>query len=527
MFCRSRVTKSYLLVLFCFISPGAFSDTLVIGNGADPRTLNPYQIETLPTYNIVKNLFEGLLEVSPDNQLLPAQAENWQVTPDGKTLTFKLRKGLKWSNGDKLTARDFVFAMQYAVDPQNALFRARTLVSAQVANASDIIAGKKAVSTLGVQAVDDLTLVIKLEQPIPFALRMLGRDTVPLHQRTIDKYGTHWALPGRIVSNGSYLLAAWTINEFVQLERNPRYWNERSASIKAVRFLPLSQEAELQRYLAGEIHITNGLPVSQQERLKKKFPKDIKSHLFFATQTYTFNISNKKVADKRVRKALSYAIDRELIAEKILKETGQPAYWFTPPGAVNFSDPNIALSQMSAEQRIKEAKALYKSAGYSDKNPLVITLLYNTSEEHKRVALAIADMWKKHLGVKATLNNQEFNSMVSDILGGNFDVARIGWTFMDQEPCLMMETFLTKHPFNNSRYKSNNFDQFYKQACTVINSSRGQLLAQAEQLLAEDVPAIPLFNPFYTRLVKPIVGGYPNNNQSANFYVKDLYFKKP
>ena len=446
------------------------SPRLVIGNGTDPHSLDPYSAQTEPEYAVYKNLFEPLVSIDDQNRVTPALAIVWSLSEDGRQYRFTLREGLQWSNGDALTAGDFVFALRYAVNPDNALPRADVLKNLHIVNAEEIINRKKPVEFLGVQAIDDRTLLINLDTPIPYALTVIRRFIYPLHEKSITANPKKWAHPGNMVSNGAYTLQKWVINEYITLKKNPYYYDSDSVRIEEVDFLPLQSESELKRYQANELHIATYLPNPMLEKLKKDLPDQLVSRPVHATYFYIFNTKDPKLADGRLRRALSLAVDRPLITDKVTRGGEPPAYFVTPPQANEFSAPKLPSITQSDAERILEAKKLYKAAGYGSDNPLKLELLYNTREIHKQIALAINDMWKKHLGVKLTLKNMDFSSLIAEIEQGKFELARMGWFLTDPEPCLMLEIFKTGHAFNKMQYSNPEYDRIQQQACTGVHN---------------------------------------------------------
>lgn len=504
--------------------------TLVIGNGADPGSLNPFSAMTTSDFQIIENIFEGLMTHDKNHVLQPSQAEQWTVSEDGKVYTFKLRSDLKWSNGDPLTARDFVFAMRYAVNPANAQVRSDAIQSLNILNARRIIAGELEPDQIGVKALNDTTLQVELEKPVPYALDSMSHVLLPLHQPSIEEHGEKWSQPGNLISNGAYTLETVVINEYTSIVKNPHYRNSASVQIPRAVFLPLQPESELKRYQAGEIHIASSIAPTMYDRLKTTIPDEIIQHPIFATYFYQFNLKDEKFKDKQLRKALSLAIDRSVITKFISKQGQQPAYFFTPPNTNDFQTPDLPELSQSQSERNKEAQRLYQSAGFNKDNPLEVEILYNTRESHRQIALAISDMWKRTLGVETRLRNQEFNSMITDVRQGKFEVSRIAWMLSDPEPCMMLDIFTSGHKMNDSGYTNPAFDQLIQQACTgnrtpELQKTRLQLFNQLEQILADDVPAIPIYFASDVKLVKPEVGGYPASGEFGLFRIKDLYFK--
>ena len=505
-----------------------YQKTLIIGNGAESDSMNPYNSQTAVDYRISKNIFEGLLSKDSSENLIPAQAKSWELSKDGKTYTFHLRQGLKWSNGDPLTAKDFEFALRYAVDPANAQIRAKILETIHITNVSDILSGKIPAEKLGVHAIDDLTLKVTLSKPVPFALNIIEYLFVPLHRASVEKYGKQWAQPGKLVSNGAYTLDDWVVNEFVSVKKNPYYWESEKVKIEKAMFLPLQPDPELKRYKSGGMHITSTVPPLMYERIKKTMPEQVRSHPMYAVYYYNLNIKNDKLSNKSLRQALSLAIDRPLITNHVSRQGEQPAYSITPIIFNDFSPPDPPM--LSAIERAEKARQLYREAGFSQEKPLELEILYNTMDSHRQIALAVSDMWKKTLGIKVKLKNQEFNSMLADARQGKFEVARMSWLTVSPEPCMMLELFKTGYTFNESGYSNPTFDSLLEDACTGIptpefREKRRGLFKELEQILAQDVPSIPIYFNVQNRLVKPEVGGYPPSGRIENFYLRDLYFK--
>ena len=239
----------------------AATQELVKGNGAEVATLDPHKSEGVPEANVLRDLFEGLVVSGANGEILPGSAESWETT-DNKTYTFHMRKGAKWSNGDPVTAHDFEYAFKRAVNPETASPYAWYFEKATIKNAKGIIAGNQPIEELGVKAIDDNTLKIELDQPLPYFVSMLFHtSTHPVHKASVEKHGDKWTRAGNMVGNGAYQLDTWTVNEQIVLTRNPNYWDNEKTVINKVRYLPLqSQNAEMNRFLANEIHLTSSIP---------------------------------------------------------------------------------------------------------------------------------------------------------------------------------------------------------------------------------------------------------------------------
>lgn len=471
---------------------------------------------------------EGLVIQDALGNTIPGVAESWS-TDDNQTFTFKIRKDAKWSNGDPVTAQDFEYSFKRAADPATASPYAWYIEYTKMKNAKDVIAGKKPVSDLAVKAVDDQTLVIETEVPLPYFVKMLAHTTMyPVHKATVEKFGDAWTKPGNFVGNGAYQLADWVVNEKIVLARNPNYWDNKDTVIDQVTFLPIeNQNAEMNRFLSGEIDITYEVPNEQFRRLSKEYPDNVVVSPNLCTYYYGFNNQKAPFNDVRVRKALSYTIDRDIVTKAILGQGQQPAYALTHSGITGFAPEKPAYANMTQKERIAEAKKLLEEAGFGPGNPLDFTLLYNTSENHKKIAVAIQSMWKKSLGgfVNVTLENQEWKTYLDNSKQGNFDVRRAGWCADYNEASTFLAIAMTENGSNDQKYSSEIFDKAMNDAVKVAKTDeeRNQYYAIAEAQLAKDMPIAPIYQYVQPRLVATHVGGYPEKNPQDNLYTKDMY----
>ncbi|MFO6424333.1 ABC transporter substrate-binding protein [Motilimonas sp. KMU-193] len=500
---------------------------LVKGNGAEVATLDPHKTEGVPEANVLRDLFEGLVTSGPNGETLPGVASHWETT-DNKVYTFHLRKDAKWSNGDPVTAHDFEFSFKRGVDPATASPYSWYFEKATIKNAKAIIAGTTPAAELGVKAQDDHTLVVELEKPLPYFVSMLYHtSTLPVHKATVETQGDKWTRPGNMVSNGAYQLDTWTVNERIVLKRNPQYWDNASTVINKVSYLPLqSQNAEMNRFLADEIHMTYEMPIEHFKRLQKEHPESIKVTGYVGTYYYQFNTKQKPFDDVRVRTALSYTINREAIANFILGQGQTPAYSFTPEIVDGFKPAPQEWAALSQKERDAKAKALLAEAGFNKDNPLTFDLLYNTSENHKKVAIAVASMWKKGLGVEVKLENQEWKTYLDTRKQGNFSVARAGWIADYNEASSMLSLLESDNGNNDGKYNSPAYDELMaKSRKTTDANERANYYQQAEAILSQDMPVAPIYQYVSARLVKPYLGGYPNNPLD-NLYTKDMYLIK-
>jgi oligopeptide transport system substrate-binding protein len=498
---------------------------LVRGNGSEVASIDPHKVEGVPASNVIRDLLEGLVNQDGEGNIVPGVAESWE-TKDNKTFIFHLRKDAKWSNGDPVTADDFVYSFERVVDPNTASPYSWYLEISNIINAADIIDGKKDKSTLGVKALDAHTFQVKLDKPTSYFVKMMAHTTVkPVHKATVEKWGIKWTRPEHFVGNGAYVPDTWVVNERLVLKRNPKYWDNAHTVINKVTFLPIeSQVSEMNRFLAGEMDFTYELPVEHFRRLKKEHPESVSVKGYLCNYYYDFNNKQKPFDDVRVRKALSYAIDRDIIAKAIMGQGEKPAYFFTPEITAGFNPTMPAYGKMTQKERNKKAKELLAEAGFSKQNPLSFSVIYNTSDNHKKVATAIQSMWKRTLGVNVQLENQEWKTFISKRREGDYQVARDAWCGDYNEASTFLSLLQSNNTANNAKYYSKEYDDTMLHAMlSTSESERAKLYDNAEQLLARDMPVAPIYQYVKSRLLSPRVGGYPALNAEDKIYTKDLY----
>ena len=512
------------------VPPGtalAEKQELVRNNGSEPSSLDPHKVESDVENNIISDLFEGLVSVSPTGEIEPRLAEKWE-NKDNTVWTFHLRPGVTWSDGTAITAQDIVWSWQRLVSPLTASPYASYPGNMHIVNGAEIAQGQKEPETLGVKAVDDATLEVTLTQPNAAFLAMLAHPSlVPLDKVLISRYGDKWTKPEHIVTSGPYKLSQWVVNERIVAERNPRYWDNAHTVINKVTYLPISSEtADVNRYKAGEIDIVYTVPINQFAQLKKTMGDQLDVSPQLATYYYEFNTTRPPFNDPRVRRALNMALDKDIIAEKVLGQGQRPAWLISQPdiGGVKLHNPEYA--SWPREKRIAEAKKLLSEAGYNETHPLVFNLLYNTSESHQRIAIAASSMWKKNLGVEAKLQNQEWKTMLDAMHTHNFDAVRYAWIADYDDAATFLNNFRTGDSENTSQYSNPAYDEALRNAAKASDTTaRGKFYQQAEDLLGQDVPAIPVYHYVRTHLVKPWVGGF-TPDKLGYYYTKDMYIKK-
>ncbi len=507
----------------------ADKQTLVRNNGAEVQSLDPHKIEGVPESNVNRDLFEGLVIGDLNGHPVPGVAESWD-NKDFKVWTFHIRKDAKWSDGSPVTAQDFVYSWQRLADPKTASPYASYLQYGHVANVDEIIAGKKPATDLGVKAIDDKTFEVTLSEPVPYFYKLLVHPSVsPVPKAAIEKYGEKWTQPANIVTNGAYKLKDWVVNERIVLERNTNYWDNAETVINQVTYLPISSEVtDVNRYRSGEIDMTyNNMPIELFQKLKKEIPKEVHVDPYLCTYYYEINNQKAPFTDVRVRTALKLALDRDIIVNKVKNQGDLPAYSYTPPYTDGMKLVEPEWFKWSQDKRNEEAKKLLAEAGYTADKPLTFNLLYNTSDLHKKLAIAVASIWKKNLGANVKLENQEWKTFLDSRHQGTFDVARAGWCADYNEPTSFLNTMLSDSSNNTAHYKSPAFDKIIGDTLQVTDEAkRAELYAQSEQQLDKDSAIVPVYYYVNARLVKPWVGGYTGKDPLDNIYVKNLYIIK-
>ena len=537
---KSKITKALLLVTgLSFASASmlvmaanvpegvklASKQELVRGNGTEVASLDPQKTEGVPESNVIRDILEGLVNQDANGKIIPGVATSWE-SKDNKTFIFHLRHDAKWSNGDPVTAHDFVYSFQRAVDPNTASPYSWYVEMTTMLNASAIISGKKDKSTLGVKAIDDFTLEVDLASKVPYFVMMMAHTTMkPVHKATIEKYGEKWTKPENFVGNGAFVLKKWVVNERIVLVPNKQYWDNAHTVLTKVTYLPIeNQVSEMNRFLSGELDLTNEIPNEHFKRLKKEHADALRVEGNLCTYYYNFNTHKAPFDDVRVRKAVSYAIDRNVIANILLGQGQKPAYFLTPEIVNGFSPELPAYAKWTQKERNQKAKELLEAAGYDKSHPLKFSLLYNTSENHKKIAVAIGSMWKKTLGVQVTLENQEWKTYIESKNQGNFQVARAGWCGDYNEASAFTSLMEGKNTTGGIHYKSRAYDKLIQQGIQATSAkARMQAYYAQEALLAKDMPLAPIYQYVKARLVNPHVGGYAANNAEDKLYSKDMY----
>ncbi|MBS6057964.1 MAG: oligopeptide ABC transporter substrate-binding protein OppA [Pantoea sp.] len=513
------------------IPPGtqlAQDQSITINNGTEVASLDPHKTEGVPESDVITNLLEGLITTDSAGQLVPGVAQSWDRQQN--VWTFTLRPEARWSNGEPVTAQDFVYSWQRLADPKTASPYASYLQYAHIANVDEVIAGRLPPAALGVKALDARRFQVTLSQPVPWFTAMLAHTALkPVYRPTIEQWGDKWTRPEHYVGNGAFILNNWVVNEKITLKRNPQYWDNAHTVIETVTFLPISSEtSDVNRYRSGGVDITNSA-ISPElfPMLKKDLGSQVRVSPYLCTFYYELNNQRAPFNDARVRAAVKLTLDRQIIAEKVMGQGQIPAFSLTPPyiDGVHFSAP--AWFRLTQAERNAQAKQLLAQAGYGEQKPLSFTLLYNTSDQNKKQAIAAASMWKKNLGANVTLQNQEWKTMLNTRHEGNYDVARATWCADYNEPSTFLNMMLSDASTNTGFYRSPAFDALIAQSLNAADAKqRAALYQQAEAQLDKDSALVPVYYRVSVRLVKPWVGGYTGHDPQDRQDIKHYYIIK-
>jgi oligopeptide transport system substrate-binding protein len=480
----------------------------------EPESLDPQKSRSTQAADVLRDIGEGLVTYDAAGELVPGTAESWEIDDDGLSYTFRIREEAHWSNGDPVTAADFVFGLRRLVDPAIAAFYAAEL--GNVVNAPSIVAGDMAPEELGVSAPDEHTLVISLARPTPYLLSLLTHpSTFPVHRGSVEQHGETFTRPGKLVSNGAYVLARWEPGAILELTRNTHYWNDAGTSIDVVRYHVVTQEqAELFRYRAGELHVTSTVPPENFGQIREQYAGELHVAPTLGVYYYGFNLTKPPFADNpELRQALSMAVDREVLVNSITGRGEAPAYSWVPPGVENYEPVQLPYADLSRQERNAIAQNLYRKAGYSAENPARFELRYNTSDTQQRIALAVQAMWRNVLGAQAQIVNVEFQVLLDQMREREVTEAfRSSWFGDYNDANTFLAIMRSDSAANLPGYSNPEFDALMRSAGEQLDLDRRRLyLEEAERVLLADHVVIPLYFYVSKHLVKPEVEGWQDN----------------
>jgi len=494
-------------------APGApAARVLRLGNGAEPKSLDPHLVTGVAEHNILSALLEGLVAEDPQTLApVPGVAERWEVTPDGCTYTFHLRADARWSNGDPVLASDFVFSFRRMLSPALAAeyaYMLYPLKNGKAFNTGELTDPAQ----VGATATAERILTLTLEHPTPYLLQLLSHTSwLPVHPGTIEQHGridqrnTAWTKPANWVGNGPFALDRWEINRELAVRRNPHYWDTRTVQLDGIVFLPIdSADTEERAFRDGTLHVTSTVPLHRIEYYRREHPGLIRFDPYLGTYFYRFNTRVKPLDDVRVRCALAMGIEREQLTQFVLKGGQAPAYHFTPPGTGGYT----ATARFAA--KLEEARRLLAEAGFPEgKGFPPLELLYNTSEQHRVIAEAVQQMWKTGLGVDVQLVNQEWKVYLDTVRRGDYQIARGSWIGDYNDPKTFLDMWVTDGGNNRTGWASPDYDRLIQDAARERDPhQRLALLGGAEEILVREMPVAPIY--FYVRnmLIQPAVQGW-------------------
>lgn len=491
------------------------------------KTLDPQKNTDAEGSDVLRQIFEGLMTEDAHGAMKPGVATSYDESDDKLTYVFHLRPEAKWSNGDPVTAHDFVYAWRRLADPATASEYAWFMELMNVENATDVVKGDKTPDQLGVTAVDDNTLQVKLSKPTPYFIKTLSHAaTFPTSQKVVEAHGDQWTLPQNIVTNGAFKLDSNDLGSQVVMSKSETYWDAAHTVLTRIRAITVNDNnVALTRYQAGELDRVQ-IPAGQYPRLSQEAPDQAISVPYGCSYAYLFNLSDKgpeALKDLRVRQALSYAVDRDIIVDRILQGGQKPAYYWTHWATEGFEAPDIPYGHWTQPERLDKAKALLAEAGYGPDNPLRLTIQYNTDENHKKLAVAVQQFWKA-IGVNVTLANYEWKVHTDRLQNQDFEVARYAWCADYNEPSTFLDYFRTDG-YNNGKWSNAEYDALLAQSTTAEKPA--DLYKQAEQVLSGDMAFVPVYHYAKVDMIKPDMRGIPTDNLLNNWYAKDFYRVAP
>jgi oligopeptide transport system substrate-binding protein len=487
------------------------------GNSAEPDSLDPHKAQGLWEGNIIGDMFVGLMTEDGASNPVPGAALSYSASSDGLTYTFKLRD-LAWSDGKPVTAHDFVFSLRRLMDPKTAGQYAAILYP--IKNAEAVNAGRLPLDRLGVRAINDKTLEIAFTMQVPYVAQLFMHfTTYPVPQHVVEKYGDAWLDPAHIVVNGPFVLKEWVPNDHILLAKNPRFYDARTVALDTIYYYPTPDySAALKRFRAGELDVNDAVPAQEIDWVRTNLPHSLRIAPWMATQYLQFNLTRKPFNDVRVRKAISMAIDREVIATRVMRAGERAAYAFIPPDMPGYpGKAHCDFQSMPMTARVVAAKALLAEAGYNASNPLSFDHNFEDQTDARLVAVALQSMWNA-IGAQVNLVGSESLVHYDLMRKQQFSVAWAGWSadYRDPKDWLMLWQTGTRD-MNYGRYSDPKFDALIAQSDHTRDPARREiLLQQAEQVSLDDVAYAPVYFDVSRMLVSPEVKGWVNNPVAIN-----------
>ena len=485
-----------------------------VSNGTEPQDLDPQNITGVPEHKLMMAFFEGLAAEDPkDLNPVPGLAERWEISDDGKVYTFHLRANAKWSNGEPITVPQIIESYQRMLSPKMAAEYAY-LIYNFVAGAKDYYEGKITdFSQVGFKQTGERTLQVTLRNATPYLIKIIASHYAwtPVPVNVIKKFGaldqkrTAWTRQGNFVGSGPFLLKEWLPNQRIVAARNPHYWDAKTVKLDEIHFLPTEDVATDERnFRTGQVHMTNTLPVAKIDVYRREFPESLRIDPYLGIYFFRCNVARPPLNDKRVRRALALAIDRESIVKNVTRGDQIPAYGVCYPGTAGY------VPRARLQGTLEEAKRLLAEAGYPEgKGMPTIELLYNTSENHRAIAEAIQQMWRKNLGVNISLLNQEWKVYLDMQHTKNFTLQRGGWIADYLDPHVVYEIWEKDSGNNDTNWGTPEYDQLLQQALAAKNEQeRYEIYQKMEAILVDELPILPIYYYTSVRAFSPKVKGY-------------------
>ena len=488
--------------------------------GADVAMLDPQMSEDVQSTRVAYDLFEGLVSQDQSNKPIPGLAEKWDISPDGKTYTFHLRPNLKFSDGSPITVQDILFSFQRLADPK--LGSPYNLLADNITNGQAIIDGKAKPETLGIKALDDKTIQITLVHADSSFLSICAQPELGIVSKdNVTKFGTAWTDPKNMVTSGAYKLDERVVQGYILESKNPNYYDASNVAIEKVKFFPIvDKNSSLSQYKSGGLDLTYLLPIDQYKTIKQTMADQEHTVSWETIEYLDFNMNSAKFKDNiKLRQALSMAVDREAIVKDVMGQDQKALYAYTTSTVEGgkFADLDYDWASWPRSQQIAKAQELFKAAGYGPSNPLKISISYNTRDDHKKKAIAVASMWQQVFGtnsIQVTSSNQEWKTFLQARHKGDYDIARDGWVADYDSVDSYTNLYLCGGPQNNAHSCTTGYNQLVSQAQNTQDANqRIALIRHALQLAMDNYVVIPLYQDTYYRLVNPRVKGYtPETN---------------
>ena len=498
------------------VTTGNRDQVLHYGNGSEPQGLDPHVVTGVPENHLIRALFEGLAVKNPYTlEPEPGVAESWEFSEDGRVITFHINPAAKWSNGDSMTAEDYVWSWQRALNPAMGNLYAYMLYP--VKNAEAYATGKlENPDDVGVKALDKLTLQVTLNEPTPYFLQLMDHySTFAVHRPTLEKFGkatdrfTKWTRVANIVSNGAFKLTEWRLNRRITIEKSETYWDADTVKLNAVVFYPTENIVSEERmFRAGQLHYTGAVPLEKIPVYEAMDNSPYVQAPYLGTYFFLINTGRPPVDDVRVRQALSMAVDRQMLADTVMQKSVLPAYSITPPGALGYQPPKLFGYD------VDKARALLAEAGYPNGEGWPgLEITYNTSESHRKIAVALQQMWKKALNIDITIANQEWKVYLDSVTQMDFQIARRGWIGDYVDPNNFLDLYITGGGNNNTGYADPRYDELILQKAPKAKTKeeRFALFNEAETMMMKEMPIIPIYTYTSKHLINPAVRGMPSN----------------